>query len=295
MLIYSCTLKEEKTYIEKIQGDWISDIIPTDWKDTRFIFSFEDTLCTYVYAWGEYTNFEIKDNLLHIKETRFDFDDTIKKEQTYTFKIIILNNDTLQLNPLTKETRLLFSDGKKISKDTITFFKVKAKNNLVPSNISFASSGCFGPCPSILLEIDSSRNIKFYGHSFSKITGGYKGTMRPADYSFILKKIRNIELDSVKENYSASWTDDQTCGIVIDYDNKLFHSRVYGFDQEPIELRILFHKLIEIYKSIDLEKDSIDLSDFKHEEMFSRIVPPPPPPFIQKNKFIPPEVIDTVK
>jgi hypothetical protein len=295
MWIYSCTLNEEKTYNEKIQGDWISETFPSNWKDVRFIFSFEDTLCTYLYAWGEYTNFKIKDNLLFIEETKFDLDDSLTNKKTYTFKIIKLNNDTLQLNPFTEETKLLFSSYDKINKDTITFYKVKAKNSIVPSNVSFFSSGCFGSCPSIILEIDSSRNVKFYGRSYVKLKGGFKGTLEFNDYSIILKKIRNLQLDSIKEYYSASWTDVQTSGIVIDYDNKSLNSLVYGFDKEPIELRILFHKLIEIYKSIDLEKDSLDLSDFKHKEMYYTIVPPPPPPFIQQNKYIPPTIIDTIK
>jgi hypothetical protein len=295
ILICSCTINEKKTYFEKIQGDWVSDIFPSKWKDVRFIFSFEDSLCTYLYAWGEYTNFKIKDNLLLIKETNFDIEDSLKNKQTYTFKIIKLNNDTLQLNPLTEETKLLFNSYDKINSDTITFLKVKAKNNIVPSNVTFLSSMCFGSCPSLIIEIDSSRKVKFYGHAYTKLEGGFKGIIGFNDYSFILNKIRNIQLDSVKENYSSGWTDDQTCGIVIDYNNKSVHSRVYGFDKEPIELRILFHKLIEIYKSLDLEKDSIDLSKFKHYEMYSTIVPPSPPHFDQKNRFIPPNVFDTLK
>lgn len=289
--ICSCTLTDTETYFEKIQGDWVYDVFPSRWKDDRFTCSFEDTLCTY-YAWGEYSNFKIKDNLLLIQETNLDIRDSLKNRLTYTFKILKLNNDTLQLNPLKEDTILLFSRNDKITRDTITFLRIQAKNNIVPSNISFFSSMCFGYCPSLIIEIDSSRNVKFYGHAYTKIEGGFKGTIGFKDYSIILKKIRNIQLDSIKENYSASWTDDQKCGIVIDYENKSFHSSVYGFDKEPVELRILFHKLIEIYKCIDLEKDSIDLSNFKHYEMYSTIVPPPPPPFVQQHKFIPPKVIE---
>lgn len=278
VLTYSCNLNKQELNIDLIQGDWVSNVFQTKWKDYRYIFSFEDTLCTYLYGWGEYTSFKINDSLLLIKESKFDIDDSTLNNQIYTFKIVELNNEILQLSPSSEPTKSLLSGYDNINIDTIKFSKVKAKNNLLPLGISFSSSGCFGSCPSMLLEIDSSRNVKFYGHSFTKFKGSFKGVIEEKDYLSILKKIHNLQLDSIKENYSASWTDDQTCGIVIDFGNKTLRSRVYGFDKEPIELRILFHKLIEIYKDIDLQKASADISDFKHEEMYNSIVPPPPPP-----------------
>jgi hypothetical protein len=295
-LFCACESNKTKKNYRDIQGDWFSEVIKSNWKDFRLMFSFEDTLCTYLDPWGEYTNYRIKDSLLFIKETNFRREiDTISNQQTYVFKIVTFGNEKLRLIPYSKETEVLLDQYNDFKKDTVTFYKVKTKNNIVPSKISFFSSVCYGICPSIIIEIDSSKRILYYGYAFTEKKGGYKGIISSRQYSIILNKIRNLELDSIKEDYSASWTDDQTCGIVIDYENKSLYSRVYGFDKEPIELRILFHKLMEVYKSIDLERDSINVSDFKHGDMFYRIFPPPPPPYKQGARFIPPNVIDTIR
>lgn len=79
----------------------------------------------------------------------------------------------------------------------------------------------------------------------------------------IKSEINSIQLDSLKQMYSANWTDDQTCGVIIKTKDKTYESSAYGFDKEPIELRILFHKLMELYKSVELEKDSTILDKFK--------------------------------
>jgi hypothetical protein len=292
VFVVSCRFKEKQT-IDKIQGDWISDIIKSDLDERRLIFSFEDTLCIYGYAWGEYTRFEIKEDLLLIKEAKFNQRDIPKNKKTYVFKILTLSDDSLVISATTKETKELYDHYVDFKADKIILHKVKKKNSIIPSKISFFSSRCYGTCPSILLEIDSSKKVSFYGYAYADKEGGYTGKISMKDYSFILNKIRNLQLDSIKEDYSANWTDDQTCGVVIDYQNKVLHSRVYGFDKEPIELRILFHKLIEVYKQINLQKESIDLSNFKHKEMYNKIVPPPPPPYFdEKVKFIPPKLED---
>lgn len=46
VLIQSCGFKDKPSK-DKLQGDWISKTIKTNWHERRFMFSFEDTLCTY--------------------------------------------------------------------------------------------------------------------------------------------------------------------------------------------------------------------------------------------------------
>lgn len=43
--------------------------------------------------------------------------------------------------------------------------------------------------------------------------------------------------------------------IIIKKTETTYKSSAYGFDKEPIELRILFHKLTEVYKDVTLKKD----------------------------------------
>lgn len=295
LLITSCISRKDKSDFQKIQGDWISNRMDSE-GGKRLIFSFEDTLCTYLYAWGDYTSFRIENGKLFVKESDFRSRDNKENKQTYVFRIADLNEEQMELIPDTKETRQLFEYYENFKIDTIIFFKLKQKNNIKPARISFISSGCMGSCPALMLEIDSSRNVLFYGHSYSKLLGGYKGIISFREYSLLLNKIRNLELNNIKEEYIAGWTDDQACKIILDYGDKSISSLVYGFDKEPIELRILFHKLFEVYKGIDLKKDSIDLSSFKHKELYYRILPPPPPPPpLTGPKYTAPVLEDTIE
>ena len=50
------------------------------------------------------------------------------------------------------------------------------------------------------------------------------------------------------------WTDDQTCKFEINIEDTIFETRVYGFNVEPLELRILFNELMEMYKFSELKK-----------------------------------------
>jgi hypothetical protein len=203
--------------------------------------------------------------------------------------IIKLTDDSLQITPLSEVTNQLF-DRNEIT-DTTTFLKVRQKNNIVPSKISFFTSRCYGTCPSFFLEIDSSGYVKFYGHDYTDVHGGAKGRITSRDYEIILSKIHNVLIDSIKTEYEAGYTDSQTCLIVIDYNNKRLQSKVYGYDQEPIELRILFHSLFVVTDNLNLKSDStITISDFYHFPVFKKYFPPPPPPIKTKFKFTAPQI-----
>jgi hypothetical protein len=129
-----------------------------------------------------------------------------------------------------------------------------------------------------MIEIDSSRNVKFFGMHDAKIELGHKGIIGVKEYSIILDKIHNLQLGSIKEQYTEDWSEGQSRCIVIDYENKSLRTILNSSYNIPIELRILSHRLIEVYKEIDLEKDSIRISDFKNFDMAKKILPPPMPP-----------------
>jgi hypothetical protein len=106
----------------------------------------------------------------------------------------------------------------------------------------------------------------------------YSGTLSKKDLEIIKSEINSIELDSLKKRYSANWTDDQTCGVSIKTKNKTYESSAYGFNKEPIELRILFYRLMELYKNMELKKDSTISDKFKFQKFQYTGYPPPPPP-----------------
>jgi hypothetical protein len=106
------------------------------------------------------------------------------------------------------------------------------------------------------LELDSLGNLLFDGQYHTDKEGLYSGKISAAELKLITTKVQAIQLDSLESNYSASWTDQQTCGVRIQTKDNTYQSSAYGFNKEPVELRILFHKLMELYKYAKLNKDS---------------------------------------
>jgi len=280
--IYSCKSKDV-SMMEKIQGDWVSDVAHDGKHDNRYVFSFEDTLCSYMYAWGEYTRFYIKGDTLSIKEGRNYFFNTLAAKKTYSFKILALTEDSLVISPCTKLENELFEVFNVPTKKLI-LHKIKEKNKIKPIRISFSSSRCFGDCPEMMLEIDSNRAVLFEGQYSTDKIGSYKGFISTHEYELLLNKISILPIDSIKREYTPFQADGQVYVVFIDYKNKSLQSFVSGSDKVPIELSILVHKLMELYKRIELKKDSIQPTDFKHYEMLKAVSPPmiPPPPLFYK-------------
>ncbi|MFT3827022.1 MAG: DUF6438 domain-containing protein [Chitinophagaceae bacterium] len=232
------------SYQELIQGEWMNEMpgTPARTKNERFCISFEKNTCSSIFTWGDYAPYSIKENVLTIKDIRLGND-----KYTFSFTIAQLTDSLLTLYLLNKFSRI---------PDTLHFFRAQIKNKIIPGKINFYSSGCFGTCPSMYVEIDTSGNILFYGLHHAKKDGGYRGTIPAEDYNVILRLINHLPVDSIKPGYNADWTDDQTCSVKISYSGKSLSSSAYGFNKEPMELRLLFHKLTEVYKNATLVKDA---------------------------------------
>ncbi|HEY8895813.1 MAG TPA: DUF6438 domain-containing protein [Niastella sp.] len=275
-IIISCTMrKPESNYTQLIKGDWLGQKQPEGFEhdQTEFL-SFEDSTCHAPFM-HDVIKYEILQGALYLTTEKED-----KKGPRNKFTIVKLTADSL----------VLFS-GKK-QQNTIRYSKIHPKNTITPAAIYFASSGCYGSCPIMNLEIDSNRNVRFYGDRYTSITGGYKGKLSKTVYNSIINKVRNLPVDSLKEFYSASWTDDETLGIAIAYGNKVIRLAAYGHEEEPIELYILLTQLKNLYKEINLQPDaSVRKEDFisnpKLKAITSLLTPP-----VNIRKFTPPKLED---
>ncbi|THU41270.1 hypothetical protein FAM09_03945 [Niastella caeni] len=222
-----------------IKGDWIGQQQSKEYTENETIYG--------CFADSTYQNSLMQDTFKY----------EIRKDSLYIENVDFEGNKTLNSFPIVKLTTdsLILLDGVK-QEYTLRFSKVHAKNKLTPTAIYFASSGCYGKCPIMYLEIDSSRNIRFYGERYTSATGGFKGRISENEYNSIIDKIRNLPVDSLREFYETSMTDQETLGISIIHGNTVTRSSAYGHDQEPMELHILFGKLINLYKHISMKPDS---------------------------------------
>lgn len=259
-----------KNLKEKIKGNWKTEYFNDNGKETAFIFTFQDKTCTYLSPWGEYSKYWINGDTLNIKERIREGGDNISGDQiTYKFLIDSLTLENLTLKPITDETKKLFDHYKNHVFDKIQLTKIKSQFDWKTERIGFYSSGCYGTCPSMDLEIDSEGNLFFIGRIYTEKQGFYSGKLSSNEFEIIKSQINSIELDSLKKSYSANWTDGQTCGIMIKTIDTTFESSAYGFDKVPIELIILFHRLMELYKNVELKKDSTIQEKFEFKGFLS--------------------------
>jgi len=284
--LFGCSQGQTKIDIpikEKIKGNWKTEYFKDGWKKTAFIFTFQDSTCSYLYPWGEYSKYWFNGDTLNIKERiRKRRNNISGGKLTYQFLIDSITTETLFIQPITQETEDLFKYSKEHNFDRIQLSKIKEQYDWKIERIGFYSTGCFGSCPSMYIEIDSIGNVLFNGKNYTEKEGLYSGTLSKKEFEIIKSEINSIQLDSLKKMYSANWTDDQTCGVSIKTKNKTYESSAYGFNKEPIELRILFYRLMELYKNLELKKDSTISDKFKFEKFQYRGYPPPPIPDAKK-------------
>ncbi len=285
--LFGCSQNQTKNDIfisKQINGQWKTEYFNGDWKKTTFIFTFQDSNCSYLYPWGEFSTYWINGDTLYIKER-------IRKRRNnigggkliFKFLIDSITANALFLKPTNDKTKELFNYYKDQNFEILKLIRIVKQNDWAIERIGFYSTGCFGTCPSMYLEIDSIGNLLFNGKYYTEKEGLFSGKICKKEFDIIKSEINNIQLDSLKSFYSANWTDDQTCGVTIKTKNKTYESNAYGFDKEPIELRILFHRLMELYKNIELKKDTTISEKFEFKEFqYSGYPPPPPPPPTEK-------------
>ena len=247
IVFYSC---QDIIYESKdLEGEWISTT------NSRTVFSFKSDKCSYFSPTGNFAHYIIDGNQLIIT-------DSIKrrkklKVKKYKFSIDRLDDDNLTLitDSITLKTQFKYSNPSEYD----TFELQKLNPNFVPkySKFEFESSQCYGTCPSMKLVIDSSGNITYEGRAYTERNGFYSGKLSTEQINSLKRKLGYLNLGSLKTNYSAMWTDDQTCKFEIHLEDTILKTRVYGFTEEPLELRILFNELMEMYKLSELKQDSL--------------------------------------
>jgi hypothetical protein len=186
----------------------------------------------------------------------------IAHDGVYQYKILKLNEEKLHLLPLNPITHELVNFSKSMKLISLESQRIAQKNNLEFQRIGFYSSMCYGMCPYLYLEIDAQGTIWYHGRAYTEKDGLYSGTISQSELSLISSKVRNIDFQNLEKSYRVDWTDDQTCGVKILTNEGDFISGAYGIGEEPVALRLLFDKLMNIYKFAELTPDSTAKDQF---------------------------------
>ncbi len=274
----SCSKNNHENELhEQLIGNWKTDYVNAYSQETAYIFSFRDSTCSYLQPYGEFSKYWISGDTLMIKEkTQRGRSQVYEGKLTFKFLIDSLTADLLTLKPITAETKELLNIDIAVDTAYIKLTKVKTRYNWKPEYITFYSTGCLGACPIMFLEIDSASNFYFIGTGYTEIIGNYSGKLSPEIFDHVVSEINSIELDSLQQFYEANWTDDQTCGVLIQTKDTIYKSSAYGFDEEPVELRILFHTLMELYKNVELMEDKTVENKLRYRDFTIDGYPVPP-------------------
>lgn len=242
VILFSCQHKDND-YAGLIKGDWVGPTHDTTYPK-RYL-SFEDSTFRYSAFERMPLKYEVRKNDLYLGGLPPENEGKLLK-----YSIIKLTTDSLVL--LRNRTAL---------HDTLRYYKPHPKNNITPTVIYFGSGG-LGIGPVMDLKIDSARNVYFYGERNTSMPGGYFGRISQKEYNAIIGYIRNVPVDSLREYYEADWTDDMTESVSIVYNNSVIFCAAYGNYKEPVELRLLFTKLMNLYKHLALQPDSSVNEDY---------------------------------
>ncbi len=264
-VVVSCSDNNEE-FQSKIQGDWVVHYPINEYRELKFVFSFEDSLCRFLHPSNFLSKFNLFQDTLVIHNSRKT------KNTKYKFLINALNDSIISLSPITNETKLVLQRYNKINFDTLNLNRIEIKNDFEFDKIGFFSSVCFGVCPSMYLEIDYERNILFQKLNTDKPNSFFSGKISEKQFSLIKTKINSLELKKLDEYYSVDWTCDQSCEIVIQGGTNIINTGAYGYGKEPIELRLLFEKLMDFHDKFDLTEDSTVISKFFFSELYNRNV-----------------------
>jgi hypothetical protein len=257
-LIQGCGMDiDVPNYSEKIKGDWVCQ----DPAHPKIFASFEDSLSSFLHAYGNDVPYHVGGDTLYV----------LGGMAAAHFSILKLTDEDLEL---ALQGAIAKSYYRSKGLDTIRFKRLKAVNELRFERLGFYSSHCFGTCPAMNLEVDSLGNLLFHGQAYTGKDGGYAGRISPRELDVLHQKIHAIHWDDLADRYSVGWTDDQTVGLRIQVDGKVYESHAYGFGEEPLALRILYRKLMNLYQQAELQVDSTVLKQFQFRDLMMNGIPP---------------------
>jgi hypothetical protein len=159
---------------------------------------------------------------------------------------------------------------------TLRYCRLKKLSDFDFDSLLFETSMCYGLCPSMELKIISNGDFLFKGLAYTDKQGSYKGKLSQQLVDLINGKIGLLNFEKYDSAYFADHTDGQSRSLIIYHKGIREYLHVYGHQEEPIEVNVVFHYLKEIYKWTELQRLDSELIFEEIEKTYRK--PPPPPP-----------------
>jgi hypothetical protein len=127
------------------------------------------------------------------------------------------------------------------------------------TKIEIATGGCFGPCQSTVVSVDSSLNYRYWGGGDSwaarvddskngKLRGYFSAKTSREFWDTLNIKLEQINFKQLDTVYAHS-VDDQSLSVLIHYGNKIKHINAHSASL-PDSVGRVFYYIIRSYKTI---------------------------------------------
>jgi hypothetical protein len=130
------------------------------------------------------------------------------------------NNESItkEILRLTLDSLYVLDNKKNLHK----YFRIYADstNQNSINKIVLSSTGCYGVCPIIDIEINESKEASFYCTAYCGDEGFHKGEMPKSKIDRLFQFFNFINIDTLDNSYSANHTDDETITVSFYNDNK---------------------------------------------------------------------------
>jgi len=149
----------------------------------------------------------------------------------------------------------------------------KRKNEI--GKVVFASGGCFGHCPILTIEIDSSLNYRFLGGRYTDSIGFYKGKVDERFWDTLNIMFETVHFKDLDSSYQFS-ADDLSTLTTLYYGNKVKKIQAQSASLPDSVERVL-RCLMYSYRRIPLIHSTDSQGMFRLQYPF--VNPPPLPRF----------------
>ncbi len=135
------------------------------------------------------------------------------------------NKPSLLAYSFTPEDLVAPKSAEGIIIDTLVFrFNDFIERNTAPAHhsigkIAYSTTRCFGRCPIFSMVINADRSAFYRPIEYNKRESPGNATIDIARYNQLTGLLNYIDFEKLKDKYQVDWTDDQTCTLVITYDN----------------------------------------------------------------------------
>lgn len=274
LLVISCKNEKEEKFKKDIIGEWkfIKEIDSTLRNETLpelpfrdFIMS--DFICNASGAYKEKSGFwevtknATKDSIHIIKYCGWKSSYAIKGDSVFVLDQCLNKWRKTRIHSIHSDT-LIYNMGKK----RYCLFKRK-KYKLVAEEkydqIIVSSSGCYGSCPVANISVAATGKIVYNGERFNLKDGNYNGKITQQEYIELQDDFKKAGVDTLKTDYSANWTDDQTITVTFIKNGKIYKTvSDYGF-QSPSELIAACTQVRFLYQQLKLKRTALPFPELR--------------------------------